>query len=69
MADETIDDIHKHTVPYAFREFPKHVHKPAGQFLAVNSAEEEAAALKAGWRKRPYVEGEKADKAEKDKAE
>lgn len=53
MADETIEDLHRYTVPYVYRPYPAHVHKPGGAFLVVNSDEEKAAAVEAGWALQP----------------
>ncbi len=56
--DEQIDDIHKHTVPYVYREYPKHLHHPTviGRFVVVRDQVEEKEAVKKGWQPRPVVE-------------
>lgn len=60
---EQIEDIHRHIVPYVFQEFPKYLHKAGGASLLVQSSDEQAAAVKKGWKLKPVLEADVDDKA------
>lgn len=47
--DEQIEDIHRHIVPYVYREFPKHLVKADGSFIVVADEAAQKNALAAGW--------------------
>jgi hypothetical protein len=67
MADqaisEKIDDIHRHIVPYQFRQFPMTLHQPGGRTKVVQDEEQKKAALAAGWSEQPA--GDADDASEK----
>lgn len=61
MADEQIDDIHKHVVPYVKREYPKHLHKAGGKHVVVQDEGEEKIQKAKGWLDAPPVEETQSD--------
>jgi hypothetical protein len=42
-------DIHQYTVPYVYHEFPRLLYGPRGETRLVENAEEQEAAIKAGF--------------------
>lgn len=56
MAEETINDIHKHVVNTPYAEYPRHVHKAKGEYKVVTSDTDKAAALEDGWSLTPVAD-------------
>lgn len=56
MAEEAINDIHRHVVNTPYAEFPRHVHKAKGEYKVVANKTEKAEALAAGWSLTPIAD-------------